>query len=256
MAFGSGAGEHERTVNGVGVCLALCKNLQGLRQQGDDLRLAVLGFGDHPFLAHEVDLIPTHREYVGAARPGDQAHLDVVAGHGISAFVHCTEEGWKLFTGQESRTFVFLVPSDAAAGVQSIVKLCSDGLAENAADQGQHAVGGYGVRFRDLVEDGLDFADADLGQAALCEVDAVLPVGQVLGELGQVLLERLLARLAVLLVEQREHLAEGDFRALLALLVGWVAAQSHLAVMFDGLGFAWPIARVGVRQRFAPPIAP
>ena len=128
------------------------------------------------------------------------------------------------------------MPPDAATRIQSIVKLCADGLAENAADQGQHAVGGYGVRFRDLVEDGLDFADADLGQAALCEVDAVLPVGQVLGELCQVLLVRLLVRLAVLLVEQREHLAEGDFRALLALLVGWVAAQSHLAVMFDGLG--------------------
>ena len=128
------------------------------------------------------------------------------------------------------------MPSDAAAGVQARIKLCTDGLAEDAADQGQHAVGGNGVCFRDLVEDGLDFADADLGQAALGQVDAVLPVGQVLGELGQVFLVRFLVRLAVLLIEQREHLAEGDFRALLALLVGRVAAQRDLAVVLNGLG--------------------
>lgn len=54
------------------------------------------------------------------------------------------------------------MPPDAATRIQSIVKLCADGLAENAADQGQHAVGSDGVRFRDLVEDSLDFVNTDL----------------------------------------------------------------------------------------------
>ena len=47
---------------------------------------------------------------------------------------------------------------------------------------------------------------------------------------------RLLAWLAVLFIVQREHLAEGDFRALLPLLVSGVAAQRDFAIVFDGLG--------------------
>ena len=98
MAFGPGAGEHERTVDGVGVCLAFSEDFQRLRQQGDDLRLAVLGLRDRPFLPHEADLIPAHSQHVGATCARDQAHLDVVAGHGILAFVHSLEERRKLFT--------------------------------------------------------------------------------------------------------------------------------------------------------------
>lgn len=99
MTFGPGAGEHERTVDGVGVGLAFSEDFERLRQQGDDLRLAVLGLRDRPFLPHEADLIPAHSQHIGATCARDQAHLDVVAGHGIPAFVHSLEERRKLFAG-------------------------------------------------------------------------------------------------------------------------------------------------------------
>ena len=245
MPLGPGAGKYEFAVACLEVCFACLEDFQRLRQQRDGLGLAVLCFGDQPFVADEVDLVPAHRQNVGAARTCDQTHLDVVTGHRVLAFLQSLEKSWEFFACQKARPFVFLVPSNTTAGVQSRIEFSANGLAKDAADQGQYTIGRDGVLFRDLVEDSLDFTDADFGQAALGEVDAVLPVRQVLGEFGQVLLVRLLSWLAVLLVVQLEHLAEGDLRTLLPFFVGRVAAQRHFAVVLDGLGPRFVHRQVG-----------